>query len=62
MSKALNIRLPEGMRETFDESCSTIGINPSELIREMINAFNDGRLQIKKSEILKQKLETLYVD
>ena len=62
IGKPINIRLPLQLRNVLDRKCQEIGITTSELVREMVSAFNEDRLLMKKSQTTKTKLEKLYVD
>ena len=43
----LHIRVPAQVREEFLSKCSGMGRTYSDLIREFVVAFNEGRLTIK---------------
>lgn len=53
-------RLSGDMKEEFYAKCGRLSKEPSAMIREMIEAFNDGRLRIVPDETYKEEKEELY--
>lgn len=42
----LGLRLPAKDKHAFNDRCATFSRQPQEMLREMIVAFNEGRLTI----------------
>lgn len=47
-------RAPSDQINTFKKNCATLHKSPPVLIREMIEAFNEGRLKISPTDEQKQ--------
>jgi hypothetical protein len=61
MDGVLRIRVPQDCLDKFQEKSKMIMGKPYQaLIREMITAFNEGRLRITPTEEQKQQLRGLY--
>lgn len=59
LDSTLAIRIKDSAGDEFKRKCSVLGREYSEVMRELIDAFNDDRLTIQKSaEQIKQ--EELY--
>ena len=41
-------RIKKTEKHKFEETCHGVGRVPADMLREMINAFNDKRLKIKR--------------
>ena len=63
MSSFLQVRVPDKTKAEFINKSETLGKTSSDMLREMIVAFNQGRLTINLSaEQMKQKQELYNVD
>lgn len=43
---SMNLRLPVSDKDAFVERCNAYGVAPPDMLREIIQAFGEGRLQI----------------
>lgn len=51
----LGIRIRRQMLQDFQDKCRTdLGKDPSDVLRELIQAFNQGRLKIERTETEKE--------
>lgn len=57
--EALNVRIDKSDKDAFMKKCEKVGRNYSDVVREMITAFNEGRLKITQTEEQK-KMEEYY--
>ena len=46
LDDTLNLRLNVGAKQAFYERCDEYGVSPHEMLRDMIGAFNAGKLRI----------------
>lgn len=61
MNGGLRIRMPQSDLDKFQEKSKLIMGKPYQvLVREMITAFNEGRLRITPTEEQKEQLRGLY--
>jgi len=56
----LNVRVNATDKKAFEDKCSSIGREYYDVVREMVTAFNEGRLRIKPTDGQKQLNKELY--
>jgi len=54
-------RIDSSASQKFDEKCEEFGKRPSTVLREMLNAFIEGRVTIKRT-VEQKNGESYYVD
>ena len=55
----LNVRMGSDL-DTFKKKCELIGREHYDVVREMITAFNEGRLKIQQTDEQKKGMEEYY--
>lgn len=56
----LNVRMPVADVERFKLKCERLGRPQSVVLREFVEAFNDGRLKILPTENQKEEMKEMY--
>ena len=59
-SSYITVRVTTDVRSRFHDKAESMGANPSEVLRELIDAFNEDRVILKPS-VNRNPLEKLYV-
>jgi len=60
LNDVITIRLPKASKIGFVKKCEYLGINHSDLLREMVDAVIEGRVKITKKAEVDSKLEEIY--
>lgn len=60
LERTLYVRVHPISLTQFEKNLARFGRKPSEFIREVIDAFNDGRLRIVPTDEQKTTMENLY--
>lgn len=59
-SSFLQVRVPDEVKAEFIKKSVTLGNSPSDMLREMVQAFIEGRLSITLSEEQMKQKQELY--